>query len=75
MIATDNPELFSNVQELNITPSYREENSVSNQQNINLLLVALFRSAIKAWLQPCANCDCVKYYYAGMVWRTGRKTA
>lgn len=38
MIATDNPELFSNVQELNITPSYREENSVSNQQKYKFTL-------------------------------------
>lgn len=38
LIATDNPELFSNVQELNITPSYREENSVSNQQKYKFAL-------------------------------------
>ena len=38
LIATDNPELFSNVQELNITPSYREENSVSNQQEYKFVL-------------------------------------
>ena len=38
LIATDNPELFSNVQELNITPSYREENSVSNQQKYKFTL-------------------------------------
>lgn len=38
LIATDYPELFSNVQELNITPSYREENSVSNQQKYKFTL-------------------------------------
>ena len=38
LIATDYPELFSNVQELNITPSYREENSVSSQQKYELTL-------------------------------------
>ena len=38
LIATDYPELFSNVQELNITPSYREENSVSSQQKYKLTL-------------------------------------
>ena len=38
LIATDNPELFSNVQELNITPSYREETSVSNQQKYKFAL-------------------------------------
>ena len=38
LIATDNPELFSNVQELNIIPSYREENSVSNQQKYKFTL-------------------------------------
>lgn len=38
LIATDNPELFSNVQELNIPPSYREENSVSNQQEYKFVL-------------------------------------
>ena len=38
LIATDNPELFSNVQELNITPSYREENSVSKSKFIFLLI-------------------------------------
>ena len=38
LIATDYPELFSNVQELNITPSYREENSVSDQQKYKFTL-------------------------------------
>ena len=38
MIATDYPELFSNVQELNITPSHREENSVSDQQKYKFTL-------------------------------------
>lgn len=38
LIATDYPELFSNVQELNIAPSYREENSVSNQQKYKFTL-------------------------------------
>ena len=38
LIATDYPELFSNVQELNITPSHREENSVSDQQKYKFTL-------------------------------------
>lgn len=38
LIATDYPELFSNVQELNIMPSYREENSVSDQQKYKFTL-------------------------------------
>ena len=38
LIATDCPELFSNVQELNIAPSYREGNSVSSQQKYKLTL-------------------------------------
>lgn len=38
LIATDYPELFSNVQELNITPSYREENSVFGQQKYKFTL-------------------------------------
>lgn len=38
LIATDNPELFSDIEELTVTPSYREEGGTSGTQKFELSL-------------------------------------